>query len=568
MLSSTSSKREARSYLQRFTPTAVQLPYLGGAAKTTPKYTGEPALSDSQSLVKPNEAYVSRLLESHANPTAAQFLQPADNAALNPSPLDPGTADEELHVSLVKIRDIDSICDATLHGVGRTLGQLQRLGLFAIVVLDDPKGGDQWRVDAGMRAERITAAIEASGAKARRVDGAFATSPSPPPRGCSLVPSSPPLLLSPLSRGVIPILAPLAFDSAQRIVHVEANDVVRTLAELLSTTSPAPPTAAQPPVSRPVHLDRLIFLDPLGGIPARDRPSGAHVFVNLQQEFAEIEASLRADGREHHLRSLQTIRSALALLPPTASAVITTPEAAAAAHARLPEAEPQHPRIKNPLIHNLLTDKPIFSSSLPTATSPSTQTTLIKHGTPLQLFPRGTKLTSPEVDLAKLVALIEDSFGKTLDVRHYLERVNDHIAGLIIAGDYEGAAVITWETPPANPTAQRVCYLDKFAVARRSQGVGGVADVVFKAMTASVRPGRLFDGAEGIVWRSRRNNPVNKWVRRAQLFRRPPFSPSPFPPIPPSPLSPFPPIPPSPISPFPLIPPSPLSSFSLNNSNG
>lgn len=533
VLSSTSSKREARSYLQRFTPTAVRLPYLGGPAKTTPKHPREPALSDSESLVKPSEAYVSRLLENHANPATARFLQPADNAEPNPGLLDPSIAGEELHVSLVKIRDIDSICGATLHGVGRTLGQLQRLGLFAIVVLDDPNGGDQWRTDARMRTERIAAAIEACGGKARRVDGAFATSSPPPPQcGSSLVLSSPQLLLSPLSRGIIPILAPLAFDSSQRIVHVEANDVVRTLAECLSANSPASPAlpaspaspaaAAQPPASRPVHLDRLIFLDPLGGIPALDRPSGAHVFVNLQQEFADIEASLRADGCGHHLKSLRTMRSALALLPPTASGVITTPEAAAAAHARLPDAAPQHPRIKNPLIHNLLTDKPIFSSSLPTATSPSTQTTLIKHGTPLQMFPQGTKLTSPEVDLAKLVALIEDSFGKTLDVSHYTERVNDRIAGLIIAGDYEGAAIVTWETPPADPSAPRVCYLDKFAVARRSQGVGGVADVVFKAMTASMQPGRLFDGAEGIVWRSRRNNPVNKWVRHFTAFPPPP----------------------------------------------
>lgn len=41
-----------------------------------------------------------------------------------------------------------------------------------------------------------------------------------------------------------------------------------------------------------------------------------------------------------------------------------------------------------------------------------------------------------------------------------------------------------------------------------------MADVVFKAMVAGVGPpgsGLLFEGAEGIVWRSRRENPVNKW---------------------------------------------------------
>lgn len=504
-MSSTSGKREARSYLQRFTPTTIHLPYLGRSAETTPKYTKKSAFPNSEALDKRNEAYVNRLLDNNATRAAIELLKPTDTALVKPSLLAPKIVEEELHVALVKIRDIDSIPDATLHGVGRTLGQLQRLGLFAIVVLDEPKTGDQWRADANIRAERITAAIEAYGGKARTVDGALTTLAS----DSSPLVSLPQLILAPLSRGVIPILTPLAFDSSQTIVHIDANNIVQTLTKLFSTYSPT----SEPPVSQPISLDRLIFLDPLGGIPAPDRPSGAHVFVNLQQEYAEIEESLKTDGHAHHLKSLQTIRSALALLPPTTSAVITTPNAAAAAHARLPEAEPEHPRIKNPLIHNLLTDKPIFSSSLPTATSPSTQTTLLKHGTPLLTLPPGTKLTSPNVDLKKLVTLIEDSFRKTLDVEHYLNRVNDHIAGLIIAGNYEGAAIITWETPPGNPSAQKVCYLDKFAVAKRSQGVGGVADVVFKAMTAGVQPGKLFGDAEGIVWRSRRNNPVNKWVR-------------------------------------------------------
>lgn len=97
--------------------------------------------------------------------------------------------------------------------------------------------------------------------------------------------------------------------------------------------------------------------------------------------------------------------------------------------------------------------------------------------------------------------------------------MDENIAGVIVAGDYEGAAIVTWEYPggkqPGNKGEggrERVCYLDKFAVAKRAQGAGGVADVVFKAMTAGVSPGGIFEEAEGIVWRSRRENPVNKWV--------------------------------------------------------
>lgn len=82
------------------------------------------------------------------------------------------------------------------------------------------------------------------------------------------------------------------------------------------------------------------------------------------------------------------------------------------------------------------------------------------------------------------------------------------IAAVVVAGDYEGAAIITWEH--AQGAEKRVCYLDKFAVLKRSQGAGGVADVVFKSMVEAVQTGLL--EAEGVVWRSRRWNPVNRWV--------------------------------------------------------
>jgi len=469
----------------------TRLPYAGLVSRPPKK----PALSP--------EAF-NKLIETPANGITGNSTatEPLTSARLgDPTLFAPKVTDEELHVALVKVRDIDSIEDATLQGVGRTLESLKRLGLTAIVVLDESENGVGWRLATDARADRIVSAVEKSRGRARRIDGALTTSAG------SLSVSLPQLILAPLSRGVIPILPPLAFDPVRhKNVAADANDIIRTLSELFSHHLH---TSSESPAAQPISLDRLIFLDPLGGIPAPDRPAGAHVFVNMQQEYGEIAARLEADGHLHHLKSLQTLRSALTVLPPTTSGVITTPAAAAAAAAKLPE--PNRPRIKNPLIHNLLTDKPIFSSSLPTASSPSTQTTLLKHGTRLQVFPSGMKLTDPAVDLPKLVALIEDSFGKRLDVDHYLNRVNEHIAGLIIAGNYEGAAIVTWETPPNNPEA-KVCYLDKFAVAKRSQGAGGVADVVFKAMAAGVRPGGLFEGVEGIVWRSRRNNVVNKWV--------------------------------------------------------
>lgn len=119
-------------------------------------------------------------------------------------------------------------------------------------------------------------------------------------------------------------------------------------------------------------------------------------------------------------------------------------------------------------------------------------------------------LTDPCIDLPRLVHLIEDSFGRKLDVDDYLKRIQGNLAGVIIAGEYEGGALLTWEKPAdgqggqASDPERLVPYLDKFAVLRKSQGAGGVADIVFNAMVRDCFP-------EGVCWRSRKDNPVNKW---------------------------------------------------------
>jgi amino-acid N-acetyltransferase len=102
------------------------------------------------------------------------------------------------------------------------------------------------------------------------------------------------------------------------------------------------------------------------------------------------------------------------------------------------------------------------------------------------------------------VQLIEDSFGRRLDVDHYKSRVQNKIAAIIVAGDYEGAAIVTKESAGAMGSGTHVPYLDKFAVTSKSQGSGGVADIVFNVLTSSF--------PNDLIWRSRKSNPVNKWV--------------------------------------------------------
>ena len=255
----------------------------------------------------------------------------------------------------------------------------------------------------------------------------------------------------------------------------------------------------------------------------------------LQRETADEHRT----SHQRHLKNLNLLKHNLALLPPTSSALLTTAqEAATLSEVGMEDATPgvETRRARNPLIFNLLTDKPLVSSSLPQARlktcSDGARTTAVqrstamfaKRGMPVTMIPEpdsagwqrpgpGMKtmsLEDPRIDFPRLLNLIEDSFNRPLDVNHYLDRIRNKVAGVIIAGEYEGGALLTWETPPGVPedsedSAQRlVPYLDKFAVLKRSQGAGGVADIVFSAMTRTCFP-------EGLCWRSRKDNPVNKW---------------------------------------------------------
>jgi amino-acid N-acetyltransferase len=269
---------------------------------------------------------------------------------------------------------------------------------------------------------------------------------------------------------------------------------------------------------------------------------------------------------EQHRTNLEMIQQCLSQLPSSSSAVIITPQEAASSSRKHRDHDDATSlgsagtrRRKNSLIHNLLTNKPMVSSSLPAARLPHEThpeggipqpevvqaSTLIKRGMPLTIIPtpdpvRGwiapgsdsssatpdttTSLdleTDPRVDLPRLVHLIEDSFRRKLDVQAYLDRIRGRTAGLIVAGNYEGCAILTWETPPsaaaaahavrgaggpatATDPARLVPYLDKFAVLQSSQGSSNVADILFQSMVRSCFP-------DGVCWRSRGNNPVNKW---------------------------------------------------------
>lgn len=475
-----------------------------------------------------------------------------------------------LHTALVKIRDTQAIDDRTLRAVGLTLVQLSRLGMSSVVVVDGEKkmqnNDPSIRRSVIEQADRVAAAIDEHGGHgARRLDNILITTDvnegfrsSVKIRSGTHI-TNRNLILNPLRKGKIPVVVPVAFSSTtQALVHVPADEAMLALTRDFAGLRPGvlpesdPQAAAEKVKSmqKEISLDRIIILDPLGGIPAIDKQDQCHIFINMEQEYDAIKielSSLTAEPTkpglstisshisgqaEVHLQNLELLRDTLAILPPSSSGLLTTPQKAANFD-RSSQDSFSTPgvgtrRQRNALIHNLLTDKPDFSSSLPLKrtqqpTSTPDQTTFInpatffKRGMPISIIPdprihpwqppslssSSISLSDPRLDLPRLIHLIEDSFNRELDVPHYLSRIENRIAGIIIAGEYEGGALLTWESPPSNPSIM-VPYLDKFAVLKRSQGAGGVADIVFKAMVRTCFP-------DGVCWRSRRDNPVNKW---------------------------------------------------------
>ncbi|CAK4030837.1 Amino-acid acetyltransferase, mitochondrial [Lecanosticta acicola] len=460
---------------------------------------------------------------------------------------------QEIHVALACLRAPEDIDDATIDGLARTLAQLVRLDMRIVLVLDtnghgpiNPGDVRALRKLLAQQADRLCDAIDRHNAEGgRSVPNALEVTDNDGDIHVTL----PDLLMDPLRRGMIPIVPTMAYTGAGQVVPVSVLDIMTGLTRHIIGTDKHSQTS-KASEDEHVQLDRIILLDSVGGIPSKDRGDGAHVFINLEQEFDDIAEELSeyaAESKENpdsqigpwvfrqHQKNMFAVRKCLELLPPSSSALIVSPSEAASASrsAASLQATPISTgtrRQRNPLIHNLLTNKPLISSSLPTArltTSPDDQSahlnvaTVLRRGMPLKVIPaarRGqgwqrpkngfTTLSledDPRVDLRRLVHLIEDSFRRKLNVKHYLNRVQNRIAGVIVAGDYEGGAILTWEMPPGvNDPNRLVPYLDKFAVLQTSQGSSGVADIVFQAMVRSCFP-------DGVCWRSRKDNPVNKW---------------------------------------------------------
>ena len=462
------------------------------------------------------------------------------------------------HVALVKFRGSELMSDAIISGVCRTLSQLAKLGMLSIVVVDPADKDFATRLptfrSVDSQVSRIIDAIQDFGhTRAQSLDQIITVSSEKAitKRAISAGLSNEVrvensgLLYASLARGILPVISPIAFSSTPSNYHVtiRAYDIILALVRELVESQPHQDLGSESFVAyhslesrhQLISLDRIIVLDPLGGIPTTGVNHAPHVYVNIEQEFEDITSQLEDPPSmmlnrkdiAYHVENLALLKNTLNILPPSSSGLIATPEEVANSESQAPE-HSTGPRVRtrrqrNPLIHNLLTDKPAVSSSLPYGRSlrlgeGGTISTFVKRGMPVTIIPdpkifpwkpflclkSPLSLSDSRIDLIRLVALIEASFRRKLDVNHYLSRIQNRLAGLIVAGEYEGCALFTWESPPDSPELM-VPYLDKFAVLPQSQGTGtGVADLLFKSMVRDCFP-------QGVCWRSRANNPVNKW---------------------------------------------------------
>ncbi|WPG99654.1 amino-acid acetyltransferase, mitochondrial [Acrodontium crateriforme] len=475
-----------------------------------------------------------------------------------------------MSTALVCLRTPEKLEEDTLDGLALTLSQLVKLDMHIVVVIGDGRvngntaeNNISLKLNVDRQARRLCEAIEKHNqAAARYVDGALEVDKKPNGEATNLRVAVPRLVLGPLRQSTITIVSSFAYTTIGELVTIKTADTMSTLTEYLSSNSKNASAVDSSDIeASEISVDRIIVLDEAGGIPSKARRDGAHVFINLRQEYSSIldelseYASCNRVGPGHYpgrstvydrqQDNLRLLQRCLAKLSSASSAIIISPQEAAASSGFLrrprgSETGAGTRRQKNPLIHNLLTNKPMISSSLPVARLPNTSAarsngdshlawqapTLVKRGMPLEIIPnphRGNRWEEsgwmsprdgfttleldkdPRIDFPRLLHLIEDSFRKKLNVEHYLNRIKGKVAGVIVAGNYEGGAILTWEQPPGTSDPLRlVPYLDKFAVLQSSQGSSGVADILFQSMVRSCFP-------NGVCWRSRKDNPVNKW---------------------------------------------------------
>lgn len=225
--------------------------------------------------------------------------------------------------------------------------------------------------------------------------------------------------------GSIPVVASLGETGGGQILNLSADHATHALVERLEPY-------------------KIILLNQAGGLI--DEHGDVIDSVNLSTEYAEL---IRQPGLPEATRTeIRRIHGLLMRLPPASSLSVTQP---------------------SELARELFTHRG--------------SGTLVRRGERIRRYGSWAKL-----DLARLRALIESSFGRTL-VDDYFETTRPY--RIYCTEHYRAAIILTRENG--------LTYMDKFVVGEEAQGEG-----LGRALWHVMRPEN-----PQLFWRSRRDNPVN-----------------------------------------------------------
>lgn len=493
------SARDAKSYLASFGARPRPSP--------VPSHPRPPPLLDQRQVVRDARAAVE---EPKPSPIVTSILDPVQH-----------------RTALVKLQG--PFTDRQLDSIARGIVYLQKLGLLSVIIVEQvqvARGEEGEREVILEETTRVVEALEKQGAKTRPVLGAVVRLGPLPGQDPTSYPSRVPVpeahtfpsdlapIRSALRAGEIPVLSPLALDSFCRSTRVDANDVIGALArgmveaaELDLNQKPVE-TITRPEIDVNLTPMRLMIINREGGVPSYARTGLPHLLVNLEAEYKYIYETFQSSWTATHptaLSNLALAHTCLAYMPPSSSAIMV------------------NHRAPSSLIGNLITNKPAVSSSLPHAllqgnrSLTSNTPTLLRRGLSVEVI-----RDCGNIDKAKMTRLLEQSFGRVLDGDAFYSRLDKNLDFVIVAGDYAGAAVVTREAASADLSASPIVYLDKFAVLPSHQGDGTVDFLWVALHDETYGLGLPFSvnangGKEGrgegtdLVWRSRSNNPVNKW---------------------------------------------------------
>ncbi|GAA5987541.1 hypothetical protein JCM5350_006032 [Sporobolomyces pararoseus] len=554
------SARDSRFYLKNFDPAAA--PH---RTKSTPP--SDPTSESDKPAFPMNDQETPTTAFSSTLPTGFPPLSSTSPVSSLPSSTETKSSNNELadallahpasrHTALVKVQGPFS--DRQMESIAEGMVYLKKLGLVSIIVMDNETWNEEEdRIVATpeeerrrqvvalrerMKAEtlRFSKMLEAKGGAARPllegvlcVKGAAFEDTLTPIASTSQKPydaTQTDLFVDSLSgirnavrRGEIPVIPPFALDQSCFSICVSANDALRAISHGLADAERQAGLRYEADARLEHDVDltpvRIMIINREGGIPSPAREGDPHLSINLESEFDYINQSfIWQETHPTALSNLSLIRDCLADLPRTASAILVS-----------------H-RSPRSLIANLITNKPAHSPSLHHDLIPRRniqhQPTIIRRGLPIRVM-----RSMDDIDEDKLTYVLEESFGKTLDRQPFYDRLRKDLDFCIVAGDYQAVAIVTNERDySVGGGGEPIAYLDKFAVLPSLQGDGTV-DFLWGALRDESWGLGLLDalnpnvgglGGQGIardlVWRSRSNNPVNKWYfdRSNGFFKIPP----------------------------------------------